>query len=165
MVKASIKGSVQRKLRPMLLYIFRKLFQGEGRRRVGGNKLFYFFKEPVHNLHKNPFSAPCTAQLLLPTNVIILHKSASTDSNRRRKLCPRTVIVRGGTRNGLLLSAANFFHSFCLCKGLLLSADVHFADYYCPRIYILPTITLQAFYLLSTRFILLKPADNKKRKF
>ena len=47
----SFKGSVKQKLRPMLLYIIRKLFS---RRWSAGNFFFYFLKGPVHNLHKTP---------------------------------------------------------------------------------------------------------------
>ena len=44
------KGSVQRKLRPMLIYIIQRLFE----RRSTGGKNSYFFKGTLHNLPKTP---------------------------------------------------------------------------------------------------------------
>ena len=78
-----VKGSVQRKLRPMLLYVhLSKALNKEMDRQTFK---FYFLKGPVHHLHKNPFSGPVLAQLLLQANITVPHKSVSADSNRRRK--------------------------------------------------------------------------------
>ena len=107
-----VKGSVQRKLRPMLLYIIWKVFS---RRRTAGHLNFSLLKGHF-TIYIKPFSGPCTAQLLLQANITAPHKSVSADSNRHRKRRPRTVIIRGHAFTGLLLSAANFKKNFCLCK-------------------------------------------------
>ena len=44
------KGSVQQKLRDMLLYIIQKLFT----ERIRQTLKIFFVKGPVHNLHKTP---------------------------------------------------------------------------------------------------------------
>ena len=73
-----VKGSVQRKLWPMLLYVhLSKALNKEMDRQTFK---FYFLKGPVHNLHLH-----VPAQLLLQANVTVPHKSVSADSDRRRK--------------------------------------------------------------------------------
>jgi len=115
---------------------------------------FLFVKGPLHNLHKTPSAVVSQPNFFFQANVIVPHKCVSSDSNRRRKRRPRTVIVRGRAFTGLLLSAASFKKIFLplqitvtvrgrTSRGLLLSADVPATDYYCPRTYLPRTITVR----------------------
>ena len=87
-----LKGSVHQKLRPRLLYIIQKLFT---RKWSAKHLNFYFVKGPqlLATIYKKTCSGPCTGQLFLPANVIVLHRSVSEESNRHWKLRPQTVIV------------------------------------------------------------------------
>ena len=104
---------VQRKLRPRLLYIIRKLLS---RRCVAENKILTFLKsqftiyiKPLQRtLHSSvTFASKCNNPII---NVI----SVSVNSNRHQKLHPRTVIVQGGTCNGYCPMQI-FIIYFCLC--------------------------------------------------
>jgi len=57
----------------------------------------------------------------------------SADSNSQRTYLYRLITVRCKLKKKY----------FCLCKELLLSADVPPADYYCPRTYLPRTITVR----------------------
>ena len=84
-----LKGSVQRKLRPMLLYIIQKLFT----RRWSAKHLNFIFLKGQFTIYIKPLHCPVPAQLLLQVNITVPHKSVSADSDRHRKRRPRTVIV------------------------------------------------------------------------
>jgi hypothetical protein len=117
--KKGFKGSVQPELRPMLLYIIRKLFS---RRYVADDKilkllkgLFTIYKKPLQRTLPRLVTFACKSNKLL--------QILSANSNYRRNLRQRRVTLRGRTCTGPLLFAANLFLNFHFCQCQLLSAD------------------------------------------
>ena len=96
----NVKGSVQQKLRPMLLYIIQKLFS----RRWTAKYLIFFLLKGHFTIYIKPLQRACPSPVTFACKIIILLQIVSADSNRQNLVYLRPTVKQFTAQSFLSLN-------------------------------------------------------------